>query len=145
MKTPPTPSLPQLAANFNKPIPAGSSTLRELVREYELACGLKPTIKDELRPEIANAMRQRIAEADARAEAARRKTASIAASATVARLLASAASPPSPLADATDADLHVAATHQFSPPKEATAAKAELERRGHVLSASGALLKSEKN
>jgi hypothetical protein len=60
-----------MVANFNKPIPAGSSVLRELVKEYELVLGLKPTIKDDLAPEVANAMRERIAHAKSKSAADR--------------------------------------------------------------------------
>jgi hypothetical protein len=65
------PSLPQMVANFSKPIRAGSTVLRELVKEYELVLGLKPTIKDDLAPEVANAMRERIGHAKAKAAADR--------------------------------------------------------------------------
>jgi hypothetical protein len=60
-----------MVASFNKPIPAGSTVLRELVKEYELVLGLKPTIKDDLAPEVANAMRERIAHAKSKAAADR--------------------------------------------------------------------------
>lgn len=135
----------------------GELTLLYLVRNYEAAAGLNPTIPTPGLAAIKRAVHARIDAARAKqissnaTATARQAVKAISPNAPVlgqpgylAWKIAQAAAPPTSLAFVPDATLHESATHRFAPEAGRAEAKAELLRRGIVLTASGTISKNLK-